>query len=140
MIPGLTYIPNYLSISDQSEIIQEIESGVWSNELKRRVQHYGYKYDYTNRSINAEMAVGDIPVRCKLLAYKLVQDNIFTKVPDQLIINEYQPGQGIAPHIDCVPCFNDIIVSISLLDEYPMTFSNENEKIDLTLEVGSLVS
>ncbi|RZJ87724.1 MAG: hypothetical protein EOO60_11885, partial [Hymenobacter sp.] len=34
--------------------------------------------------------------------------------PDQVIVNEYEPGQGIAPHIDCTPCFDDTVISISL--------------------------
>jgi alkylated DNA repair dioxygenase AlkB len=34
--------------------------------------------------------------------------------PDQVIVNEYEPGQGIVAHIDCVPCFEDFIMTLSL--------------------------
>lgn len=136
---GLTYIASYLSDIEQNTLLQEIDALPWSNELKRRVQHYGYKYDYTKKNINREMAVGPLPPACQHLAQKLVEDNIFIEKPDQLIINEYLPGQGIAPHIDCVPCFEDIIVSISLGDVYVMDFTKFDDKLSLSLAVGSLL-
>ncbi|WCK13419.1 alpha-ketoglutarate-dependent dioxygenase AlkB [Agrobacterium tumefaciens] len=43
-------------------------------------------------------------------------------MPDQVIANEYLPGQGISAHVDCVPCFDDTIVSISLLSTCEMVF------------------
>lgn len=33
---------------------------------------------------------------------RLQQAGLFADTPDQVIINEYQPGQGISAHIDCV--------------------------------------
>lgn len=38
----------------------------------------------------------------------------FPHRPDQVIVNEYQPGQQIAPHIDCVPCFGSVVASLTL--------------------------
>ncbi len=35
-------------------------------------------------------------------------------MPNQLTINEYIPGQGIAPHIDTHSAFEGAIVSLSL--------------------------
>lgn len=46
--------------------------------------------------------------------HRLYDDGYFPKIPDQVIINEYQPGQSIAPHIDSVPCFGETIASLSL--------------------------
>ncbi|WP_231289239.1 hypothetical protein [Rickettsia bellii] len=43
------------------------------------------------------------------LCDSLHKQNIFHEIPDQVIINEYMPGQGIAPHTDCIPCFSDTI-------------------------------
>ena len=43
-------------------------------------------------------------------------------MPDQLIVNEYQPGQGISAHIDCEPCFKNTIVTVSLGSVYEMDF------------------
>ena len=41
---------------------------------------------------------------------------------DQLIVNEYQPGQGISPHIDNQTLFGDVVVSVSLSSNTIMTF------------------
>lgn len=39
-----------------------------------------------------------------------------------MIINEYEPGQGISPHIDNINLFKDIIVSLSLSSDCIMIF------------------
>ncbi len=44
---------------------------------------------------------------------------------DQLIVNEYQPGQGISPHIDNKTLFSDIIVSLSLGSNAVMIFEKQ---------------
>lgn len=49
-------------------------------------------------------------------------DGHFTAVPDQLIANEYLPGQGISAHVDCEPCFGEVIASLSLLSGCEMRF------------------
>ena len=60
------------------------------------------------------MYLGELPLWTKPLIQKFLSDNLFDLEPDQLIINEYLPGQGIANHIDCEPCFDDTVISISL--------------------------
>lgn len=137
---GLSYREDYLTKEQQAKLITEIDSLPWSNQLKRRVQHYGYKYDYTKRSIDPSMLAPPIPRMCGYLADKLVEDGVFPSRPDQLIVNEYVRGQGIAPHIDCTPCFRDVIVSVSLLSTYEMNFNWGEEKVNLDLSPGSLLS
>ena len=100
-------------IDDYSKIAL-IDSQKWNLDLKRRTQHYGYKYDYTARSVNASYYLGEMPYWIGELCSKLGSDRIFIEKPDQVIINEYMPGQGIASHIDCVPCFGGTICSLSL--------------------------
>lgn len=60
-------------------------------------------------------------------------------MPDQLIVNEYQPGHGISAHIDCEPCFKNTIVTVSLGSVYEMDFiSLESGEVRSTvLELGS---
>ena len=42
--------------------------------------------------------------------------------PNQLIVNEYQPSQGISAHVDCEKCFANQIVMVSLGWAYEMDF------------------
>ena len=50
-IPGLTYISNYISSAYEEKLLKLIDTQEWNLDLKRRTQHYGYKYDYTARSV-----------------------------------------------------------------------------------------
>lgn len=140
-VPNLIYIENYISDEEHNNLIHLIDKKKWSNELKRRVQHYGYKYNYKAKNINESMKVQNLPNWAEKLGRKLVEDGHFNLPPDQLIINEYEPGQGITAHIDCEPCFEDIIVSISLGSYAIMDFTNKltKEKIPIVLPPKSAV-
>ncbi len=48
---GLLYIPNYIDASAEQELVDTIDAQPWITELKRRVQHYGWRYDYKARSV-----------------------------------------------------------------------------------------
>ena len=138
-VPGLTYISNYISLEYQEKLLKLIDTQEWNLGLKRRTQHYGYKYDYTVRSIDPSYYLGAMPYWVDDLCSKLHGDGIFVEKPDQVIINEYMPGQGIASHIDCVPCFEGIICSLSLESEYVMDLSWGDIKRSINLEPRSLL-
>ena len=105
------------------------------------MQHYGYKYDYKARGIDQSAYLGSIPDFLTELCQELEKDEYFSAQPDQVIINEYLPGQGISAHVDCTPCFKDIIASLSLGSDCVMEFTQPqtNQKETVLLEEGSLV-
>ncbi len=140
-IAGLSYIPNYIDSTTEAALIHIIDTQPWMTELKRRVQHYGYRYDYKARNMTSESRLGDIPKWLMPLCQKLSDSGLFREFPDQIIINEYVPGQGIASHIDCIPCFCDTIASLSLGSSCVMDFthSNKHEKSSLLLKPCSLL-
>lgn len=140
-IPGLRYIPEYITRQEEAALIRTIDAQPWITELKRRVQHYGYRYDYKARSVTPESRLGPLPEWLMPYCARVHADGHFPKVPDQVIVNEYQPGQGIAPHIDCVPCFTDTIASLSLGSSCIMEFTHveTEQKIPMMLEPRSLV-
>ncbi|MGI9323501.1 MAG: alpha-ketoglutarate-dependent dioxygenase AlkB, partial [Pseudomonadales bacterium] len=90
-----------------------------------RVQHYGWKYDYKAKKVASDMRLGALPVPLMELANNLYTDGYVKDIPDQVIINEYEPGQGIASHTDCKPCFGDTIITISLGSGCVMEFTKE---------------
>jgi alkylated DNA repair dioxygenase AlkB len=57
--------------------------------------------------------IGPLPDWALSLAIRLKADCVTPWIPDQTIVNEYQPGQGISPHVD-FESFADTIVSLSL--------------------------
>jgi alkylated DNA repair dioxygenase AlkB len=140
-IPGLDYIPNYLTPAEQVQLLTAIDHEPWLNDLKRRVQHYGYRYDYTKRTIHESLYLGPLPAWSQPLADRLVRDSWSARPFDQLIINEYLPGQGISSHVDCVPCFDDTIISISLGSSCVMHYTHITDArvVPMLLQPGSLV-
>jgi alkylated DNA repair dioxygenase AlkB len=140
-IEGLTYIPNFITPDEEKSLIDTIDQHPWLTDLKRRVQHYGWKYDYTARRVDNSMRLGALPDWLVNYCQRLYNGGYLPKLPDQVIINEYQPGQGIAPHVDCVPCFEETIASLSLGSQCVMEFMNPttSEKTNHLLEPRSLL-
>jgi len=132
-IEGLSYLPEFISRDEERVLFEKIDKQPWLADLKRRVQHYGYKYDYKARNIDKSQYLGTLPEWLLSVTGKLEQ------APDQAIVNEYLPGQGISAHIDCVPCFGDCIASLSLGSGTFMVFANGEQKQQLYLEPRSLL-
>lgn len=143
VIRGLRYIENYISEADHRWLLARVDGEQWLNDLKRRVQHYGFKYDYRTRKVSRDMRIGELPKWLEIpVAYKLEKEGYMPKGIDQVIVNEYLPGQGISSHIDCEPCFQDTIISLSLGSGCVMNFINKSdktEKIPVWLAPRSLV-
>ena len=132
-IPGLQYIPEYITEDEQAQLLEDIDRQIWQEDLKRRVQHYGYKYDYKKRVVDYSMYLGELPDWLLTIAQKFDERKLVTKIPDQVIINEYKPGQGIAAHIDCPPCFDKTIISLSLGSTCVMEFTNVKTKVKIPI-------
>lgn len=138
-IGGLCYIPNFISEKEHDVLLTAIDELPWLTDLKRRVQHYGYKYDYKARNILPDSYLGELPLWLGDLQERLFTNGILKQKPDQAIINEYMPGQGISAHIDCVPCFDDVIASLSLGSDVIMQLSSGGQKHNVFLEKRSLI-
>lgn len=139
-IDGLSYLPEFLSEEEQERAVHAIDAAPWQNDLKRRVQHYGWKYDYQSRTVSQDMRIGELPGWLKTLGAKLLGRGRFDRMPDQAIINEYKPGQGIAMHVDR-DCFGPVVATISLGDDWRMVLravdGPRSETRQLLLEAGS---
>jgi alkylated DNA repair dioxygenase AlkB len=134
-------VGHYLDEDREAALIEVIDRQSWLTELRRRVQHYGYRYDYKGRKVTLEMYLGPLPDWLEPLCQELKEHGLMPRVADQVIINEYEPGQGIAAHVDCVPCFDNTIASLTLGSSCVMEFTNlqSREKLPLFLERRSLV-
>jgi alkylated DNA repair dioxygenase AlkB len=140
-IPGLTYLANYINVGKQHELLSDIDREEWSTILKRRVQHHGYRYKYKKGLLTSSSYLGALPDWAQSLANRLSDDGLTTNPLDQVIVNEYNPGQGIASHIDCIPCFGNTIISLSLGSSCVMelTHSLTQEKVSILLFPGTVL-
>src|SRR4051794_16414182 len=135
MLPGLHYQDGWLDDDAQRALMARIDAEQWATELRRRVQHYGYRYDYGRRGV-AERTTA-VPAWAGALADRLHADGLMERA-DQVIVNEYLPGQGISAHVDCVPCFGPVVAAVSLGSAYTMDFLHDGESHPVRLEPGSL--
>tara|TARA_X000001036_G_scaffold103012_1_gene96300 strand:- start:391 stop:1023 length:633 start_codon:yes stop_codon:yes gene_type:complete len=128
--PGLIYTPEFITPTDEERLLHKIDNQQWLDELIRRVQHYGYKYNYKARKIDHSMYLGALPNWIQDIANAIQAfierdestHGVEAQLFDQAIVNEYLPGQGISAHIDCEPCFGDIITTLSLGSDTQMQF------------------
>src|SRR5438034_401409 len=99
-IPGLSYIPNYLQEDEERALVESIDQGDWNAEIERRTQHFGCRYPYKGGAKRKLIYLGPLPPWAAELAQRLHHDGHAPWVPNQAIVNEYEPGQGIASHTD----------------------------------------
>ncbi len=130
---GLEYHPDFLGASEEDRLLAYIDDSEWLTDLSRRVVHFGYKYDYTNRKLDDTARIGPLPEWLTQLSRKVCQaaseeakQFLDALRPfEQAIINEYLPGQGIAPHIDR-DCFGPIVATVSLGSAVNMDFCRDS--------------
>ncbi|MGP3690326.1 alpha-ketoglutarate-dependent dioxygenase AlkB [Streptomyces sp. IBSNAI002] len=142
-VPGLRCIADWLAPEACEALLSDIDTAEWSAQLKRRVQHYGHRYDYGRRSVAGvrEAAAPPLPVWARQAAARLTREGLMDQEAEQVIVNEYQPGQGISAHVDCLPCFGPAIAAISLGSSCLMDFANPEDgtKLAVPLAPGSLL-
>jgi alkylated DNA repair dioxygenase AlkB len=132
-IAGLSYFPEYVSVAEEIELVEAIDQELWDTSWQRRRQLYGASY--------GTKATGQpIPSWGRRLAARLLSDQRTEKPFDQMLVNEYLPGQGIAMHCDYQP-FDRTVVSLSLLAPCVMDFRHLSTSREerLLLEPHSLL-
>ena len=91
-------------------------------EMKRRTQHYGYIFNYRHRSAAGRREMPSFAQRLQERVMALE----YGDVPNSVIINEYEPGQGIMPHVDAPHVFGTCVYALSLLSSCIMRFDGPN--------------
>ena len=125
ILPGLFVVSDFISTEEETELLRMVDEQHWSNELQRRVQQYGYSYDYKASTVSKPL--GSLPQWLEDLSRRMRDTGLVSQVFDQVIVNEYQPGQGIAPHVDKKADFMDQIVMLSLGSAVDMDFYQKRD-------------
>lgn len=115
-IPGASYLREFISVEEEDDLITQIERGEWSHEFARRRQHYGIGYGQQRRAKPTPL-----PAWVEAIARRIVTSGLFSRMPVQALVNEYQPGQGISAHTDYEPF--DEVASLSLASGCLMEFA-----------------
>ena len=121
---GALVVRDFVTPAEERRILERIAAAPWLLDLNRRVQHYGFRYDYTNPG--AREPAAPFPLWTEHMARRLLE--YFGGVlPTQCIVNEYRPGQGIGMHTDHRD-FGAAVASLSLADDWPMRFRPRNAR------------
>ncbi|KAF9180357.1 hypothetical protein BGZ51_006244 [Haplosporangium sp. Z 767] len=128
-IPGLDIISDFVTEEEESLLIQQLDARNWAGrgvepnpEMKRRHQHYGGVFSYRLRRVVGDME--QLPGMFNFLTRRLLEQNIYASSPNSIIVNEYEAGQGIMPHVDAPKLFGPTITALSLLSDCIMTFQH----------------
>lgn len=139
-VPGLSIVRDFLTAEEEASLIASIDACPWRSDLSRRVQHYGWKYDYEARRVDAAAWLGPLPPWSGLLVDRLLKRGLLDELPDQMIVNEYLRSQGISKHVDCISCFRGSVVTISLCESWEMIFRGpRRQKVAIALPQRSAV-
>ncbi|XP_017078692.1 alkylated DNA repair protein alkB homolog 8 [Drosophila eugracilis] len=144
---GLLVISDFVSEEEESTLLKAISDDGRTSEatgtLKhRKVKHFGYEFLYgTNNVDSSKPLEQSIPSACDILWPRL-KDSASSwdwNTPDQLTVNEYEPGHGIPPHVDTHSAFFDPILSLSLQSDVVMDFRRGDEQVQVRLPRRSLL-
>jgi hypothetical protein len=130
-IPGLKLLHEYITDEEENFLTNEIDKRPWLDNIKRRVQHYGYEFNYIEKKVEKLSEINSIPDFCKILP--------FHHEFDQLTVNEYLTGEGIKPHVDSHDSFDSKIYIVSLGSDVIMNFKNKELQTNLLLPKRSLL-
>lgn len=146
---GLVLYEGILTKELQSILFNRIDRLPYMRVLSRDVQHYGYFYDYSIREpiIETLKTAPNPPTVLGKLADIFVKYELIKNPVNQIIVNKYLSGQGIAAHRDHAGLFDRSIGTLSLGSDYIMHFkhhkSHPNFDSSATLQIdlksGSLL-
>jgi alkylated DNA repair dioxygenase AlkB len=131
---GLTYHADFLTEEEEEVLLEQVGSRRWNETLSRRTQHYGYVYPY-KKGGRLEVTT-PLPEEWEWLVERV---QLMCDEPvNQILVNEYLPGQGISAHTDA-GTFGETVVSVSLGSGCVMDFTRGEEKQPVILDVRSAV-
>lgn len=128
MVPDLDCHLDILSPEEEAALLAKIDVGEWETTLSRKVQQFGHRYNY-GRSSENPVTVQPIPSWASELFEKCRMAGLaIPEVPPetlQVIVNHYEPGQGISAHVDDPVRFTNWVVTITLGSGCGMRFKEK---------------
>ena len=131
-VPGLYLHQNFISDQEEQSLLDSLEGGIhaaeWEESMSRRVQHYGFPFNYRTLLLDYATETKPFPPNFAELTSKFIKtykdchhstsnldapEDMYELPLTQLTVNEYLPGQGIRPHIDTEACFGIYLLIIT---------------------------
>jgi len=134
-VPGLVHWPSFLSASEQAAALSAFDNAGWLGGGRNQAMRFG-----------ADFAPG-VHFLCNLIEraaseHGLLPAELLSRQPlfNQLILNTYEPGDGLASHID-LAAFADGIASLSFGAACVFDFFNASSGVthSILLRPGDLL-
>lgn len=126
------YVPEFLSPEEEQYILQEISklpSTRWTILSHRRL--LSLPSQLTGAARDTLIAAPMPPFLSKVVLDRLAQTRLFKDsphgAPNHCLVNEYQPGQGIMPHVDG-PAYYPITATVSLASHTVLNIYKKNDQ------------
>lgn len=110
---GFSIIHEYITPDEEKKLLNQINKSEWVVDYQRRLQYYNYRNELFE-PYDLIPIPNKIPKYLDRLIDQMVSDKIIDQRPDQVIINEYKPGEGLRPHFDRKDYYQNVIIGISL--------------------------
>lgn len=125
---GLLYFPGFLSAAEYGSFLNEVEQlgfcdFVFQGFLaKRKVKHFGYKYEFYTPYVSAVDVFPDWLIELRLRAAQVC--GISEQSIEQALVAQYGAGSGIGWHRDA-PAFGPTVMGVSFGAPGTMRFRKE---------------
>lgn len=148
-IPGLYYVTNCVSTETAELVLNGLTEtfmtdgssfAVGNGKNSRMVMHYGYEYNYKTGDVSKPAPPFPPYINALVDIIESIGIGDFSngKV-DQCLINKYEPGQGIAAHIDSLK-YGEFIYCFTFGSGANMEFTHPttNARVSVYTEPNSL--
>ncbi len=123
--PGFEYLEELVTPEEEARLIRLLESLPWEAvifrgyEARRRVVHFGHRYDFEARGVSP-----GLPIPEELVALRARAADFAGEDPEryvEVLATEYRPGATIGWHSDA-PAFGSTVLGVSLASACRMRF------------------
>ncbi|KAI5237003.1 hypothetical protein E4T43_08207 [Aureobasidium subglaciale] len=133
---GMFYIPNFIDHQQEADLLSALPSNRWIQLQHRRLQTHPSSLSKTNILLEAPLPSWLVnPIITRFMALGLFSDSPH-QGPNHVLINEYEPSQGIMPHEDGA-AYYPIVATVSLsstlcLDIYEKKRDEDQSRTDVS--------
>ncbi|KAK2812559.1 hypothetical protein FQN50_001203 [Emmonsiellopsis sp. PD_5] len=134
------YIPEFITPEEEEILLKKINSVPlprWIQLSRRRLQTWPSALTKSNTLLASPLAPWlDSPIISRFTKLGIFSDSPH-QTPNHVLINEYQPGQGIMPHEDG-PAYHPIVATVSLGAPIVLEMSEKKNGEELARETQGL--
>jgi len=136
-VPGsMFYVPDFINHKEEADLLKAIPSNRWIQLQHRRLQTHPSSLSKSNTLLEAPLPAWLVdPIISKFKSLGLFSDSPH-HAPNHVLINEYNPNEGIMPHEDGA-AYYPIVATVSLssplcLDIYEKTQDGKESRLSTT--------